>query len=480
MPPLRCLSLLVLALALLPARPAGADDVDDGLKLFREAQRQEDWKARLEAYDALAFYDGPRIVNAMLDALEADPHPAVRLAGAERLGRLVSGDAKDELFAAVRKGSDVRRYLALIGVREQPGNDGKDLLLELAQGKDPLLVAQAVIAIGQKRFADAVPLLLDLLRAAPDWQVRRAAAEALRRLAGPPPETKIDRDGNPIEELNPPPWVPEWYPLDTVVPALIAALERKDGGVERGEAWRTLIRLLKHDMDFDPGAWRELAAGKAPEAIARKPLPYRTLFGVPLFGERMVVIVDNSNQTDDPHPYDRDRLTTLCEVPGARPIPWFQLATKRDFSHAWVRRWIQDLPKGARFDLFMVTTKVDEAHGKLAPVNTGSRKKALELLDEAKPVTGQDVLTAFQMAIDIGGDKDKQVWTKGPEEILYVASTVPWLATVTDQEHIGGAVALRAGWLQIPIHTVGVGNHPYEMMKRMSAAAGGRYVDLAK
>ena len=204
------------------------------------------------------------------------------------------------------------------------------------------------------------------------------------------------------------------------------------------------------------------------------------LFGIPLFGDRMVVILDTSAQTDDPHPYDRDRLTTLCEVPGARPIPWFQIQTKRQFARAWARRWVQDLPKGAKFDVFLVNTSLNDVFGKLNSANAGAKKTAIEAIEETKGVTGQDVLGALMSAIHLGGEKDKQAWSKGPCEVLYVSSSKPWLAPVTDEDHIGAAVALRAGWLQIPVHTVGVGNHPFAMMQVMSAAAGGTYLDLSK
>ena len=478
--PRRLVPLALLALLLAAAPAVRADDVGDGIKAFRDAQKSGDWRVRVEAYDALSFYDGPKIVEAMLDAMEADPHPAAKLAAAERLGRLVSDEAKADLYAAIQQGSDERRHLALLCVRSQPGTDGKEVLLELAQGKEPPIVAQAALALGQKHVPEAVPVLVQLLEKSDDHQVQRAAAEALRTMAGPPPEPKIGHDGKPLLEPNPPPWVPEWYPLDTVVPVLVKVLGNAGGGIERGEAWRTLVRLLKHDMGLDPAAWTALASGKEPADIKKKPLPYRTLFGIPLFGDRMVVILDTSAQTDDPHPYDRDRLTTLCEVPGARPIPWFQIQTKRQFARAWARRWVQDLPKGAKFDVFLVNTSLNDVFGKLNSANAGAKKTAIEAIEETKGVTGQDVLGALMTAIHLGGEKDKQAWSKGPCEVLYVSSSKPWLAPVTDEDHIGAAVALRAGWLQIPVHTVGVGNHPFAMMQVMSAAAGGTYLDLSK
>ena len=189
-------------------------------------------------------------------------------------------------------------------------------------------------------------------------------------MAGPAPEQKFDKAGNPIEEKDAPPWVPTWYPLKTVGPALVLALE-KGISAERGDVIRTLTRLYKHNLGYNPKGWQALVDGAAIETIERKELPVRRLFGVPLFGSRMIVIVDNSNQTDDPHGYSRERLNELCAVPGARPVPWFQIKTKRDFARAWVRRWISDLPKGTRFDLYLVAKQIDAANDKMASVSTG-------------------------------------------------------------------------------------------------------------
>ncbi len=481
-PTRRATSLAVLLVMLLAARPSpvAADDVSDAFRAFRQAQNEKNWKARIEAFDALAFYDGPKVAATMLDAMVADDHPALKLAGVERIGRLVSDDAKAELVEALSTGAAERRFLAILALGRQPGTHGGAELIEIAKGKDPHMAAQALIALGRKHVEDAVPTLLAALRESPDRQLRRAAAEALRLMAGPEPVAPVGPDGRVLPQTKPPPWVPEWYPLDLVVPALIDTLADPKGGVARGDAWTALIRLLKHDMGLDPAAWRELAAGKDPATIEKKPQPVRSLFGIPLFGERMVVILDNSAQIDDPHGYSRERLTELCTVPGARPIPWFQIATKRDFARAWTKRWISDLPKTAKFDVILVNTSILSAFGKLNGASAGTKKTAVETIDESKPVTGQDVLGALLQALHLGGEKDRTAWTKGPEEVLYVSSSKPWLATVNDEDHIGAAIALRSAWLQIPVHTVGVGNHPFPMLRAMSGGAGGRYVDLSR
>lgn len=479
MHPIRRLAPLALVL-LLAVGGASADETADAIAEFKKAQKLPEVPARIEAYDALTFYDGPGIVGPMLDAMGEDPHPGVVVGGTERLARLVSGDAKEELVSEATKGKPERRFLALLALRRQQGRDGHEVLLSIAAGNDPMLACQAMLALGAKQIHESVPMLLERAASAPDWQLRRASIEALRVLAGPAPQPRYDKEGVLIPEEEPPPWLPAWYPLDKVAPVLIAALARPDGGVERREARHALVRLYKSDMGFDAKAWAALAAGAAPETLEPKDPPLRRFVGIPLFGSRCAVVVDHSAQTDDPLLFDRERLTALCEVPGARPIPWFQIKTKRDFYHAWVRRWISDLDKDLRFEVILTKNALVPAFGRWSSVHAGTKKRALELLEKTMPETGQDVLGAIEMAINLGGDKDAVAWKKGPEEIVYIGSTVPWLAPVTDQEHIGAALYLRSTRLQIPIHTIGVGPHPLAMLTRIAEGAHAEYVDLQK
>ena len=475
----RLVAALVFAVCVLSANfTAHADERKDAIRAFHKTMKSEkDWKARVDALNTLAFYDGPGLVDVILDGAIADEHPSVHRAAALMLSRLITPEAKDELVAELKKAKGRRMLVVMLALRQQMGKDGLDVVRKIADGKDLRAACQALIVMGQKQSVDDVSRLLEAL-ASSHWQVRRAAAQALRLLAGEPPTKKKNPEGKMVLEEGDPPWVPEWYPQDKVLPALVDGLE-KPLGAERHDIVRTLHRITEQNYAYDVAAWRKLIGGEKPEAIESKPRLHPThLFGVPIYGKRIVVVVDNAQQTDDPHGYSREFLQSLCVVPGARPIPWYQLKTKRQFIHACVRRFVQDKKDGTQFDVYFLTQSVTKANGKLVKANAASKKKAFTLIEKAKTSTGQDTMQGLLDAFMAGGKKDKHIWTKGPDEILYVASTVPWASPVIDQDHIGAEIGFLASWHQIPVHTVGVGPHAFAMFQAISEAAGGVYRSL--
>jgi hypothetical protein len=61
-----------------------------------------------------------------------------------------------------------------------------------------------------------------------------------------------------------------------------------------------------------------------------------------------------------------------------------------------------------------------------------------------------------------------------------MSCSIPWLAEVTDQDIVGATVALRAQRRMVPVHTIGVGPHPFVLMKIISPRSGGTYLDLSR
>ncbi len=61
---------------------------------------------------------------------------------------------------------------------------------------------------------------------------------------------------------------------------------------------------------------------------------------------------------------------------------------------------------------------------------------------------------------------------------------IPWAPSDPDamvgQTEVGAAIGLEARLRMVPIHSLGVGPHPFEMMRILAAQTGGRYVGLIK
>ena len=481
MPRLPSVFWLVLCLGLggLCAGPAAADETKTAVRTFKKALKADAWKDRAEAYTALSFYDGAGIVGPMLDAISAETHGAVQVRGLALLGKMATEEAQAALLAEAAKGKPARRMLALVALQSQTGAYGAKALMGLLKEKSGPVPGLAALVLGMKQVPEAIEPIAALLER-PDWQLRGAAARGLTLMAGEKPVKKYDKHGNVVPEKNPKPWVPKFYDVAKVLPALVEALA-KGVGSERLAIIDCLERLTKQTFGWDVPAWRKYAAGTDPKEIKSRPKHPPSLFGVPLFGQRTVVIYDVSNTSDDPHPFsDPARLKELCKVPGGRPIPWYKLKKRSDLIAAHTKRWVSDLPKKAKFDVVFYGAQVQPLFGKLSGAGTGPKKRATTAIAEVKLVNGSDAHGALHTALDLAGAKMAAVWKKGPDEVLFMSTGIPWEAAETDQESIAGSVGLKALMRLTPVHNVGVGAHPWAMMRPLAKQTGGRYVDLQK
>ncbi|MHC5010363.1 MAG: HEAT repeat domain-containing protein, partial [Planctomycetota bacterium] len=455
------------------APPAAADDWTDARSAFREAQRLDEWKLRQAAYLQLLEFDDERGAAEVIRAMGREKNPAVLLTGIETLAGFRSQGALGEILDLLRPPKGDKGFYALLALAERTAPGGQDVLMEILQGKDEMFAAQAAIALGRKQFQEAIPFLLDLL-GHESWQLRAAGARAIRLLAGPVPP-------DPAPGKEPEPWLPAWFRPDDYLGPLAEALAKGEGR-ERAEMIEALERISKQDFGYDVAAWRSLAAGTPPAQIRRRPEHPPYIFGIPIYGRRVVMILDNSVCNDDPHPFEeRSRLQELCKVPGARDVPWYELRTTKQFYAAHTKRLINDLPSGdAKFDLVIFTGEVRPVFGKLTPVNPGTRARAIKVLEGLEVKNGVDSLGAFLEALDIAGRKDSAAWKQGPDEVIFMSCSIPWLAEVTDQDIVGATVALRAQRRMVPVHTIGVGPHPFVLMKIISPRSGGTYLDLSR
>jgi hypothetical protein len=469
---IRARFLLVLACLLGgPASVVHADEWADARKAFLKAMKSEDWKVRSAGFGELSYYDNAAVVGEVLGALAEERHPAVLLAGIRALGNYKTKAATDAVIDVVRKGRDPVRLYTILAIADLPGDVGKDALLDVVQGKDGQAAAQAALALGKKRVMDALPHLLGLLRHK-DHRIRAAGARAIRLLAGPIPEAQ---PGKP-----PPLATPKALSSPDVLTALVDALESGEGR-ERTDLIQALVRLTQQDFGWDVPAWRAVVAGTKPAEIGRNPRHPTYFFGQPVFGRRVVILADNNVRTEDAHPFvDRERLKKVCEVPGARPVPWFELKTLKQVLSAHCKRTVDDLAPGTLFDVTVVGVKARGVFGKLTSANDGTKSTVATALQDAKPETGNDVYTALDSALDIGGKKDGAAWDSGPEEILYAIVALPWLAEHSDPAVVAAAIALKARLRMVPITVVGLGEHPYELCDTLATATGGTYVNLAK
>jgi hypothetical protein len=472
--PLALLTLLCGGLrAPLGPPPAVADAAADARKAFKTALKSEAWRDRQEAYLALGDYDGPWVVEEILDGMSKEANPAVVLGAIKVLASLRSAEARSELGRQLTASKGARKSWILLALARQPGNEAVPLLLETVQGKDEPAAAQAALALGQKEVREAIPHLLVLLKSK-SWQLRRAGALALANIAQPPPpKPKADapKDAPPFT------WaVPDVMKEAAVTDALVDSLAQSDGR-ERADLIHALEAVHEKDYGYNLAAWKKVAAGQEPDAkdLAKRIQPPH-VFGIPIYGRRVVLMLDNGLRSGDPHRFGSgDRMAELCQVPGGKPIFSARLRTVGDFAQAHYKRCIEDMPKGTQFDVVVYNEKVSPAFGKFTNVSGSSRRFIDELFQTMRTDNAGAVYDAFQVALDLGGADDKKAWKKGPDEIVFMTCSMPTVGEIQDGDVIAAAISLKARLRMVPIHTIGIERHPYAMIDPIAAETGGIY-----
>jgi hypothetical protein len=426
-------------------------------------------------------FDSKSAAEEVLSALvkehrREDSSPAVILAGIQALATFLSEEAQAVVEKNVLKSKGERRLYALLALADRPAGGGEEVLLQVLQGKEPAHIAQAALALGRRQYQPALPHLLALLDH-DMWQLRTAGARGLEGMAGLP-----QKDSKTGEEKLPP--LPEWMDKKEVLTALAKSLESAEGR-DRSDIIKALKRISLEDYGYDIKAWQKLAGGADPSTIRPRKVGVPTFCGVPIFGRRIVLIVDISTCTDDTHPFqDLERLKEVCKIPGARPVPWYEVRTTKQFFAAHTKRLLQDLPgRGQKFELIAVFQKIEPIFEKLAPCNSGTKRQAIKFLEELAIQGGPNHYDALKYALDISGTKDRIAWSLGPDEIILMTCAIPWAPAdpnaMVGQTQVGSAIGLKARVRMVPVHTVGVGPHPYEMMKMISGQSGGTYVDYS-
>lgn len=472
---LLALCLGTLATWILPAQAARADDSAEVRREFRAAQKNEDWKERRAAYINLLDYDGVNVFEEMLGALLREQNAAVILEGIKTISQLESDEARAAILAALAKPKGRRGQYLLLALSEQKGPGGEDVLIRILRGKDEQLAGLAAIALGRKATEVGVDPLVAAL-GHKDWHVVSAAARALRHVAWSAwtkPEKKNEK---------PKPTMPSWFDPKLTLWPLVDALEKAEGR-PRADLIEALESITGKDHGDNHAAWVAVADGKEPTpAVLAQRVHPAYFFGIPVYAKRVVVVFDVGVRTLKPHPFsDRRRQRELCAVPGGASIPWSGISTVGDFMAAFTSRFIQDLPpRGVKFELILSGRHPRSVLGRLAAPGDRAKKSALSSLRHVAVENGTDIASAMHTALDIAGPSDSVAMARGPDQVLCVYLSLPHLAAETNVEVVAASVGLKARLRLVPIHAVGVWEHPEYMMRAFAEQSGGRYLSIQK
>lgn len=449
---------------------AQADDLANARRTFKHGIRSKDWKQRRAAYRLMTACDSVKCAETLLAATVAEKNAAVTLEGIRVLGALKSEEAQTYLSTRVRRATGHMSTVLLMALARQKGPAGAGVLSEILRGKDPQRAALAALALGAKAQEYSLPDLLGALDHS-DWHVVAAAARGISQMA----QSSRPQGASSSTAL------PPWFPRAEVLRALARRLETAQG-VERGDLIRALETITTKRYGWNTDAWRVVAEGKRPNSatLRRRKYPPQ-MFGIPIYGQRVCVVMDATVHIDSAHPFqDRSRLQEVCQVAGGRELAWFRINTVEEFNLAHVARGIRDMPTENKFEVFFSGMKVERVFGKLVIANTSNKERAVTTFRKIKHSAGNDALAAMHRALDVSGKSASAAWQKGPDTVLCVYSSDPANAKEVDQEVIGATIGLKAGSRLVRIEAVGVAPHAGAMLKLFAGLSGGTYLSLER
>lgn len=442
--------------------PARADESEETRKSFKKRIRSKDVDVRRKAWFDLAYAEGPETVELGLKSLKNETSEVVILAAIDVLGAFRGKESRDPLREAAAKGRGEMSLFALLALGVDPTSEDIALLTELIEAKDDMVACQAALTLARAGDTAVRDKLIGLL-AHKSHHRRIAAARGLTTMATPGARPKDAPKVDAKPALAP----------------LVKALAKAEGR-ERSDHIMALEAISGQRFGADRAAWEQLVGGTAADKIEPRQIEEPYIFGIPIRGERVVLVLSNSQRNENPVPFDVERLKELCQVPGAFPIVHSRLRTVGQFSKAHATRLIEDLPKGTRFELILFHELVQPLLGKLTSLNRGTQSKLATALEEAKPDARMNHYGALMAALDIAGTKDSAAMKSGPDEIIFVACNVPNFGEVSEPNQVAAAVALKARRRMVTIHTIGIETHAYEMMRTIAQQTGGTYLDLHK
>jgi hypothetical protein len=443
---------LLVAIASGTVVPRRADaDWDSAKTFFAKNVKSGEWMQRRAAYQALCDQDRGEAVDAILASLSGgESHGVVLAAALDSISGFRSTTARASLIKAARDGKPTARLFAVAALKGHAAPEVDALLIELLAGSNAPVAAQAAVSLGVPGRAGAVPPLVAAL-AHKEWQVRVAAARSLAALVDP----SAGKD--------------------------LAARLAVETGRARGEVIAALERLSGKRWGDAPAKWAAWATGGDGDAVAEKAKAWPSAFGIPLYGERVVFVLDRSLKMSDAHPFDRPRLEALCAPPDGEKIPWFRLKSKLQFAQAQIRHAVEGFAPGTKLEVLFFAEDVQGVMGKrFAGANEATKKAVKDAFEGMQPDDGISLHEALTAAFDLAGAGDEKAWKAGPDEIVLVTNNMPTKGDVRDATAVAAAAGLKARLRMVTVHVVGIDNHPFDMAQTIARRSGGTYVDLTK
>jgi len=356
-----------------------------------------------------------------------------------------------------------RRAIALQAFATMRTETARAPIHKAFQDKKPGVVVSACVAAGIQKDTD----LRNKVKAAlkhKAWQVRAAALRSIY-------EMKFASD------------------LPVVFPLFCADKSAR----VRYEAWRTIQKLAMEKLGADPAewkAWYEDRIRSVPEGLenpwgrampkTKGPVPQPGwFFQIPVMGDRVVFCIDSSGDMDNAWRIDVE--TERKKKPPERTPDFFSVKTKWQLVRANLKRCLKAMPASTEIGFVFFSNKLQvrpEERTRFWKNTAKQRDSILAQMEEGIHVQGTtDMAAALGAAWGFfkSGDPDTN-FAKGCDTIVFVTDGLPTAGAMTNKSEEIRDLAWQVGLPRsLRIHTVGLHNHAFRLMRWLAEDSAGLY-----
>lgn len=365
-----------------------------------------------------------------LRPLLRDEDAGVRAAAVEALGRLGAPEAADEVARRLDRDRTwrVRAEAASALARISP-EEASPHLRKALRDRDPRVRVATLEAIERVSRDEARAEAIDRLRD-DHWSVRCTATQILTRVGGK-------------EAVGP----------------LIEALEAAEGRTTR-DAMQALGRITGRRLGADPVAWRTWweahgpswtgPTGPAGREPGRSSLERVTYYGIPIWSERVVFVIDLSESMGEPAGADGS-------------------ITRADQARRELGDALAGLPDTSRFNVIRFRSKPEVLSPRPLSPARPNRAASLRWIDA--PGGGTNIHDALEMAIAAGGG----------DTVFLLTDGAPSCGTYRNKTEILESVGRMNRFRKVRIHAIGIGSQAVSerwrgLLDRLAASTDGEFV----
>lgn len=460
--------LLLLAVATLPAYGQGAEEQEfyaylGDVKLrWPEETISERRKSLVREFQRYDYPDAAKwlMTRVLVKDRAGDVlRETVRVLASYRRPETVAQMAKT-WKSKLKKGE--RRALGVYAFVHTKDPAARKVIETALKDRDARTIVAACDAIGLGNRRELVPQLVKMLKHRSE-KVRIASLQALYQLRE-----------------------------EDVVPEVFKAFCAADNPRVRFEAWQTLERLTRQEHGLDPNTWQDWWMEQKGEVAEGAPDPWgknfpnvrppivqpARFFGIPVVGQRICFVLDTSGDMDNAWRID---VNAERKKPKEERTPsFFTVKTRWQLVSAHVGRCLKELPPETEvaFVFYYNRVFVYPDSGKFMRNSEKNRKALLAHLKKVK----RDGTTAMYEGLKRGWgflkDGDAALnFKRGCDTILFTTDGRVTAGKLKDRaDRLRDEIWRVASLRRLRIHTVGLHNHDFELMKNIAKDTGGLYV----